>query len=672
MLPENENDYFRQIFYRFLLMSFFLNIRKFIYFNTLYCRYLVFLFVVFGIQDVASQNVSDTVNIKEIVVFETKINDLTGYKIIKIDSSVLSNSISQSLDEILSKNSSINIKNYGNGSVSSSSFRGSGASHTKVLWNGVKINSAMLGQIDFSQIPAFFVDEVSIYQGGAAIGNNSGALGATVNLSSLPNWKNQTSFNFAHVFGSFNTNSSFGSFAIGNKKFQSKTKILHTSSDNDFEYKVPPFNENETILKQKNANFLQSALIQEFYLKPNSKTLISSAIWLQKSNRSIPSGENVSQKDEFVRSYIEMKRFFNNSNICFRSSYIYDYLNYSDKILFIDSRNSSENFSNFVEYKLDFSQKLKFHAGISNSFYKTNSTNFDKKFERQIYSVFSGLNFELKERQNFSLLLKQEMIDKEYIPIIFSFGYQLKILKNSDLYLKANLSKNYHAPTLNDLYWSELGNPDLKNEEAYSGEFGFQFMKKNNQSMYFETELTAYSSLIDNWIIWVPQSSFIWKPENLKQVYRRGIEANIKTVYNFGQLKINLNSFYIFCKSTNIKTNFANDNSLNKQLIYVPYHSLGTNFMIKHKNSFIKYSYNFAGKRFAQSDNSESIEYMDFLPPYNLSNASIGYEIKRNNSVFTFQFEVKNLWNKNYQLVLNYPMPLRNFSITIRYRFLKT
>ena len=626
---------------------------------------------VFAVNRSYSQNFSDTVNLKEIIVFEKKLNDQTGLKTIKIDSSVLANSAGSSLDEILMKHSSISIKNYGNGAVSTSSFRGSGASHTKVLWNGVKINSPMLGQLDFSLLPAFFIDEILIYHGGGALGNNSGALAGSINMKSVADWKNKLSVDFAQIFGSFNTKKSIGSFSLGGKKFQSKTKILISNSTNNFKYQNLPFIGNEEIIQRQNSSFSQRSVVQEFYIKPNSKTLVSSAFWVQKAYREIPPKENESQKEDILRSYVEYKRFFEKSNICYRVSYIYDYMNFIDENLSIDSKNSSENFSNFIEYELNLLNYLKIHAGLSNSFYKTASTNYDRNFEQQIYSVFTGLDYELNEKQNLSLLVKHEIVDRAAIPLIFSFGYEYKILNNKDLLLKSNFSRNYHSPTLNDLYWSEFGNPNLENEEGYSGEIGLQFIDKKNKKLSFEMEFTSYASLIDNWIIWIPQNNGLWKPENLKQVYRHGFEATIGTFFKFKKFNIHINNFYLFCKSTNRKSIVANDNSLGKQLIYVPVHSFNSNLEIKYKSSFLKYSFNLEGKRYAQTDNSDNIEYFDYLPTYALSKISCGYELRRKNSIFSAQLDINNLCNKSYQMVLNYPMPLRNFSILIRYRMKK-
>ncbi|HNY24566.1 MAG TPA: TonB-dependent receptor plug domain-containing protein, partial [Bacteroidales bacterium] len=73
-----------------------------------------------------------------------------------IDTLALRESISGSLASVLTQNSTLFIKSYGRATLSTASFRGTAPSHTQVTWNGMKLNSPMLGMVDFSQIPSYF------------------------------------------------------------------------------------------------------------------------------------------------------------------------------------------------------------------------------------------------------------------------------------------------------------------------------------------------------------------------------------------------------------------------------------------------------------------------------------------------------------------------------------
>lgn len=47
----------------------------------------------------------------------------------------------------------------------------------------MKVNSPMLGQVDFSLIPAYFIDDATIYHGASSVGVTGGGLGGAVTLA---------------------------------------------------------------------------------------------------------------------------------------------------------------------------------------------------------------------------------------------------------------------------------------------------------------------------------------------------------------------------------------------------------------------------------------------------------------------------------------------------------
>ena len=79
-----------------------------------------------------------------------------------LDTTVLRENITNSLADVLSQNSSIFIKSYGRGTLATASFRGTAPSHTQVTWNGMKMNSPMLGMVDFSLIPSYLIDDAAL------------------------------------------------------------------------------------------------------------------------------------------------------------------------------------------------------------------------------------------------------------------------------------------------------------------------------------------------------------------------------------------------------------------------------------------------------------------------------------------------------------------------------
>ncbi len=53
--------------------------------------------------------------------------------------------------------------------MATASFRGTAPSHTQVSWNGISISSPMLGMVDFSLIPVYIIDDLTLKHGAASL-----------------------------------------------------------------------------------------------------------------------------------------------------------------------------------------------------------------------------------------------------------------------------------------------------------------------------------------------------------------------------------------------------------------------------------------------------------------------------------------------------------------------
>ena len=54
------------------------------------------------------------------------------------------------------------------------------------MWNGMRINSPMLGMTDFSMIPSYFVDDATLLHGTSSLNVVGGGLGGAITLATKP------------------------------------------------------------------------------------------------------------------------------------------------------------------------------------------------------------------------------------------------------------------------------------------------------------------------------------------------------------------------------------------------------------------------------------------------------------------------------------------------------
>jgi len=144
--------------------------------------------LLFGLQAVVvfSQNLKDTLKLSQVDVTGNFTLRNEGFKKVRIDSSTLVQYLSTDLATILSQQSTIFVKSYGNGGLATPAFRGTTANHTQVEWNGINIDSPMLGQTDLSQVQASQFESLEILYGAATVARTSGAFGGVINLVTSP------------------------------------------------------------------------------------------------------------------------------------------------------------------------------------------------------------------------------------------------------------------------------------------------------------------------------------------------------------------------------------------------------------------------------------------------------------------------------------------------------
>src|SRR5688572_23985310 len=121
-------------------------------------RTLVFGIAVLGsILSNAQSNPDSATVLDEVVIERQRIEDLAlGHFSLKLDSTTTSRAASGSAADLLRKFGYGHLRSYGQGGLSTLSLRGAGAGHSSVLWNGLPLQSPLNGQLDLSQVPAFF------------------------------------------------------------------------------------------------------------------------------------------------------------------------------------------------------------------------------------------------------------------------------------------------------------------------------------------------------------------------------------------------------------------------------------------------------------------------------------------------------------------------------------
>ncbi len=643
-----------------------------------------------------SQGMQDSVYaIQEVAITKERIfvKEQAGMKQTHVDSMVLQNKASLSLSNLLSENTSVFIKNHGRGALATASFRGTSPSHTQVSWNGININSPMAGMVDFSLIPVYIIDELNLKHGSASLADRSGGIGGSIAINNRAQWNDKYKIAYMQGIGSYSTFDEFLQLGLGNKKIQSKTRLYHNYSENDYTFinrgiaSIDPVSGAVTnpVDTNDHASYLRYGLLQEIYYRPGSNHSLSLKYWGQYADRTIPKptsyeGPNNSnlnsQQDRDHRLAADWKYYGDFGKLLLRSGYAEKRLDYNQMnqvpglglIPAIWSESRQQSLYNSLAYSGALDKDFSWEGSVDLNYHKVGSADSVSGAgyagQRKELSTMLSVRKSFKDRVNLNLLLRQEWVDGIRLPFIPYFGMDLRLIEGVDLLLKGNIARNYHLPTLNDLYWQPGGNPDLLPEEGFTVEGGIAYQQQLSDHL-LKTELSLYRSQIDNWIIWIPSYRGYWEPRNIRSVLSKGLEFSIELQGYLSEFDYRLSATYGYTSAVNQGDPLIwSDESYGKQLVYIPLHSGNMMAHLGWGNLFLTYQFNAYSERYTTSSND--VSRRDRLYPYFMNDVSLGSNFNLKRVDLSLEFKVYNLLNEPYHTILYRPMPGRNYQLVFK------
>jgi len=619
-----------------------------------------------------------------------------GMKQTRIDSAVFSQKVNSSLSELLSENTPVFIHSHGRGALATASFRGTAASHTHVSWNGIPLNSPMLGSTDFSLIPVYLADEMVLNHGTSSLAQGSGGLGGSIAINNRPLWNTPLSIAYLQSAGNYSTFNSLLDAKGATDKISIRTRIYRSSSQNDYTYLnrleadlvdgvlVNPIDTNQ------NGAFGNQGFLQEIYLRPTPNQVLSLTGWSQWSERGIPQatsyeGPGIPNQNESIenshRYVVGWSIAMPHGKIALKSGYSYNQMDYIRRTRVaglgilpdVYSESNMQGLHNQFRFHQSITSKLSVDGAFDWNHHEvqTRDTILKTGYDRTRNELLSSLtiNYILHPSVYLNGILRIDRNELHQTPLLPFLGINWKVLPNHDLILKGNIARNHKLPNLNDLYWQPGGNPDLKPEKGFSLEAGMRhhFSFRNTS---IEWEATAYRSEIDDWILWIPSFKGYWQPFNVKRVISQGFETTGKISGRYRKIDYQIAANYALTQARNFNNNsFWGKDSHGKQLVFIPVHSGNMLFSATYKDYFLSWQHNSFSERFTTTSNDPGRR--NRLYPYFMNDLSAGKTFKLHEWTLSTRFTIHNLLNETYRTVLMHPMPGRNYLITIRLQYQK-
>lgn len=589
--------------------------------------------------------------------------------------------------------SGVQIKDYGGvGGLKSVNIRSLGSQHVGVFYDGVEVGNAQNGIVDLGRFSLENMEAVSLYNGQKSSifqsARDFASAGSIYLQSRIPVFEKGKKNNFKITLkgGSFGTAnpSLLWERQIGeNLSMQISTEYLYTTGKYKFSYSKKDGYDTTEVRKNGDVRYYRA----EASLFGNIRNgRWQAKVYCYDSERGYPGasvreepGKYRHQDRQWDRNFFLQGRFQKEISRFYRmqlnAKYAYDYLHYlSDPRLdvttmYVDNRyrqqefyfSSANGFRLFKWWSVNLSADLQYNtlnADLTDfaypdryTFLAALATSFDwGKFKIQ----GSLLNTFVTE----SVEKGEPAPDKNELTPAVVASY--RPFGNVDLAFRAFYKRIFRMPTLNDLYYTFIGNKHLEPEYTVQYNMGVCYGKTLNgrflKRVDFQTDF--YYNEVEDKIIAVPTSNqFRWTMLNLGYVEIRGAEISAELSALIAGVSFNLLASYTYQKAQDFTD--PESSSYGGQIPYIPWHSGSLILGAAYRSWSFNYSFIYTGERYESSANIPE----NYAQPWYTSDLSLskGFEIKK--CRLHLSAEVNNIFDQQYEVVQCYPMPGTNFKI---------
>ncbi|WP_461126278.1 TonB-dependent receptor plug domain-containing protein [Spirosoma aerophilum] len=595
---------------------------------------------------------------------------LAGQKLQRIDSTTLLQFRFGSLTDLLTANTPLAFKNYGPGQLATVSFRGTSASHTAVLWNGININQPNLGLTDFSTLPVAGFDKLSVQYGSSASVVGSDAVGGSILLGSSAIWKPGIQVTLGQQLASFQNNQTqLGvrySSALGAAwKLSGKTFAYR----NQFNNAYPSAERRNYFLEQSTT--AQRGLVQDLYFLHKSGRQLSVNVWLTDNDLILSPKDTIARE----RTRTQSARFlttYESNHLTLRLGWMHDVLDYAKGDFDLPSHTETDRFIGRAEREFSLTPAnaklgLNLRVGGEWSHYRTRTDGYIRPLIDEDRGDLYALLRLQTARWLVSANLRQAFVTHFNPPLTPSLGTEYRLVQHSKFGLtaKAAISRSYRVPTLNERYWAGLGNPDLLPEKGFNLEAGLASTLVINEHLSLTSEATVYRNRVDNWTYWNPTTNY--HVENLQLVVARGGELTASLAYARNNWRAGLRAGYALTRSSQERAydTYAQE-VIGKQLIYVPIHTETLNAYVQRGQTRLSIQTQASSRRYITFDNSQ------FFKGITLTNILLETTTKLGPVPVRLQGQINNVFDALAFSVKRNALPGRNWALNVLINFPST
>lgn len=591
--------------------------------------------------------------------------------------------------------SGLQLKDYGGvGGIKTVNIRSMGTNHLGIFYDGIELGNAQNGQIDLGQFSLDNVEEISLYNGQRSAifqpASDFGNAGSVYIRTKAPRFIMGRRYNLL-VRAKYGSSDTFRFSSLWEQKLSDhissslSTGVLTSSGRYKFRYRR--VTEDNTVAYDTTA-VRHNGDIWAFRVEGNVRGVIADGYWNVKaytyhSERGIPGaivnnvwrrGERQWDHNTFGQAVFQ-KSFgdkFSTKALAKYAYYVTRYVNNDETQIHVDNtyRQQEMYFSTSNVYEI----LSKWSVSMSYDFKwnKLNANMVDFAFPHR-YSNFVSLATALTLSRIQAQASLVEQVVKDHVKygassssrstLTPAFFVNVYPFESKLLAVRAFAKKSFRMPTFNDLYYADMGNSKLNPESALQYDLGFVLNKDWKQGIvdHFRLQVDGYYNTVHDKIVAYPKGQqFRWTMLNLGKVHIKGVDAMAEVGLEPAKdWKVTARLQYTYQDARDVTD--SNTSYYKDQIPYIPWHSGSAILGLSWREWDLSYSFIYSGERYSQQEN---ILY-NHLQPWYTHDMSVAYHARR----WSARLDVNNIFSQDYDVILNYPMPKRNYMLTLEYNF---
>ena len=636
-----------------------------------------------SIQHVNEVVVTARYNHKEVIPSQT----LTGEQLEKLSS--------HSVADALRYFSGLQLKDYGGvGGIKTVNIRSLGTNHLGISYDGIELGNAQNGQIDLGQFSLDNVEEITLFNGQKSAllqpASDFGHAGSVYIRTRAPRFREGKNYNL-QLKAKYGSSDLFRFSTLWEQRLSRRVssslsaEVLTSSGKYKFRYRRKK--QDGTVAYDTTA-IRQNGDIWSVRAEGNLHGMVDEGFWKFKvytyhSERGIPGAivNNVWRRGErqwdhntflqgrFQKSFGER---FTTQAVAKYAYYNTRYVNRDTTLLMVDNTYKQQELyfstSNVYQILPEWSASLSYDFRWNKLDADMRQFVYPERYSNYL-SLATAVNLNwLKAQGSILMTTVKDHIQRglsqpskvAYTPAFFLNVYPFA---SRELSLRLYAKKSFRMPTFNDLYYTDMGNALLSPETVLQYNAGLSYDHEWNSGLvrFFHIQADAYYNSVHDKIVAYPKGQqFRWTMLNLGKVHIKGVDVETElTLVPVRGLLVTGRLQYTYQQARDV-TN-PQDAYYEHQIPYIPWHSGSAILNIQYYGWDLNYSFIYAGERYNQQEN---IKY-NYMQPWYTSDLSLAYQWPMMKTRWRLMLEVNNLFSQDYDVILNYPMPKRNYGITL-------